>query len=114
MSKARLSVEIQKEILRLKALGNSKLKVSKILGINRETVRKYWDESVQDDCSDIPKWVEEINWEEVNHDINSKVPKKILYEELSDTIELPSYQAFCKYTKNNIKEDTNKSIIQII
>lgn len=111
MSKARLSVEIQKEILRLKALGNSKLKVSKILGINRETVRKYWDESVQDDCSDIPKWVEEINWEEVNHDINSKVPKKILYEELSDTIELPSYQAFCKYTKNNIKEDPKARVV---
>jgi transposase len=53
-------------------------------------------------------------WTKVNQGINSKVPKKILYEELSESIELPRYQAFCKYIKNNIKEDlTTKVVVKI-
>ena len=42
MSKKRLSLEIQKEIERLKSLGFSQRKVAKILGINKDTVNKYW------------------------------------------------------------------------
>ena len=43
MSKKRLSLEIQKEIERLKSLGLSQRKSAKILGINKDTVNKYWN-----------------------------------------------------------------------
>lgn len=102
---------IQNEIKRLKDLGHNKSEVSRILGINRETVRKYWQTTEALEEIDTPDWVNEIDWDRINHDINSKVPKKILYEELIETNELPSYQAFCQYIRNNIKEDSKAKVV---
>ena len=111
MAKLRLKMAIQKEIKRLRSLGHSKSGVSKILKINRETVRKYWELNEDQKQQDIPLWVQEIDWEKVNHDVGSKVPKKILYEELSEVTVLPSYQAFCQYIRNNIKEDPKSRVV---
>ncbi len=104
-------MEIAREIQRLKLIGESQRKVSKILGLDRGTVRRYWNEVPDQEIVNIPKWVEQIDWEEVNKDINSKVPKKILYEELSEVTNLPSYQAFCKYIKNNIKDEPKAQVV---
>lgn len=105
-------MEIAKEIQRLKGQGLSQRKVSNILGLDRGTVRRYWNEELKEvDTQDIPKWVKDIDWKEVNKEINLKVPKKILYEELSESTDLPSYQAFCKYIRNNIKEDPKENIV---
>ena len=111
MAGARLKVEIQKEIQRLKAQGRSKSKVAKLLGLNRETVRKYWNDVEFNHVSQAPPWALNVDWKKLKHDIKAKVPKKILYEELSEAIELPSYQAFCKYIKNNIKEDPKAQVV---
>ena len=44
----RTTMPIQNEILRLKGLKHNKTRVAKLLGINRETVIKYWDGPVTD------------------------------------------------------------------
>ena len=53
MSKARIGMAIQDEIKRLKELGHNKKKVATILGVNRETVRKYWEGAVDEIIKDI-------------------------------------------------------------
>lgn len=110
MPKARISMDIFTEIQRLKALGHSKKKVSELSKINRETVRKYWDRGPLENVCHSPAWSRSLDWEWINKEINSKVPKKILYEELCESADLPSYQAFCKYIKNNFKGDRTKEI----
>ena len=114
MTKVRKSMAIQDEIKRLKQLGHSKSKVSKLLGINRETVRKYWEGPVDQLILDIPDWVKNLDWEYINKEINSKTPKTILFEELSENFELPSYQSFCQYIRNHPADDTkNKIVVRI-
>jgi len=95
----RLCMDIQKEIIRLKNLGMNKSKISKLLKIDRGTVLRYWKFDIALK-SDQPKWTQDLDWVYLEKELN-KTPKKILYEELSETVELPSYQAFCKYIKNN-------------
>ncbi len=43
MARMKIHMVDQKEILRLKGLGHSRAEVSKLLKIDRGTVRKYWD-----------------------------------------------------------------------
>jgi hypothetical protein len=43
MARIKIHMVDQKEILLLKGMGHSKNQVSKLLKIDRGTVRKYWD-----------------------------------------------------------------------
>ena len=60
MSRRRLGVEIQKEIERLKSLGFSQRKVAKILGINKDTVNKYWNGLLGDKRRIPPEWAQSL------------------------------------------------------
>jgi len=111
MTKVRIGMLIQGEIKRLKELGHSKNKVSKILGINRETVRKYWHDPPDELPQDIPLWVKDLDWGYINKEIERKTPKKILFEELSENFKLPSYQSFCQYIRNHPASDGKENIV---
>jgi len=95
----------QREVLRLKALGHSKSEVTRLLGIDRATVRRYWHGPplALEIQRDAPSWVSELDWGYIREELDKKVPKKILYEEQSQSTELPSYQAFCEYLRNHEK-----------
>jgi hypothetical protein len=107
MTRMRTTMPIQNEILRPKGLGHNKTRVAELLGINRETVIKYWDGAVTDLAPLVPDWVRELDWEYANKELK-KTTKKILYNELRDVTSLPSYQAFWEYlrkhTENSIPE----------
>ncbi len=101
MSGKKIIMTKQSEVLRLKSLGHSKSEVTRLLGIDRATVRRYWDgphESVEI-VRDSPLWVEQLDWEYIRIELDKKVPRKILYEEQNQSVELPSYQAFCEYLR---------------
>lgn len=100
MGKKRINVDKMNEILRLKSLGHNKADTAKLLNLNRETVRKYWDLDVAIEGLDKPSWAQEIDWDYVESELG-KVSKKILYEEQKEIVNLPSYQAFCQYIRNN-------------
>ena len=110
MSRKRKNMIIQNEILRLKSLDHSQRKIAEILGIDRGTVRRDFKGEIPLPEVQTPPWVKDLEWDKVNTAINSKVPKKILYEELSEAHQLPSYQAFCKYIKNNKQEDPKDKV----
>jgi len=104
---------IRDEIKRLKNLGHNKSKVSKLLGVNRETVRKYWTEKAPDEVlSETPSWVKELDWDYINSEINTrKTPKTILFEELSENFNLPTYQSFCQYIRNHPSDNKKDNIV---
>jgi hypothetical protein len=43
MAGKRIYMSKQSEVLRLKALGRSKSEITRLVGIDRATVRRYWD-----------------------------------------------------------------------
>lgn len=103
MARMKIFMVDQKEILRLKELGHSKNEVSKLLKIDRGTVRKYWDGPPPEEASDPfrPTWVDEIDWPYIKKELEKKASRKVLYEEQSQSVELPSYQAFCEYIRKH-------------
>ncbi len=111
MSKVRLKMAIQEEILRLKGLGHSKKKVAELIGINRETVRKYWLGPPEHIIEKVPLWAKKLDWKYLKEEIKHKTPKNILFEELSESTSLPSYQAFCKYIRKNYSEDLEDKVV---
>lgn len=100
MGKKRITVDKINEILRLKSLGHNKADTAKLLKLNRETVRKYWNLDAVTEVMGTPDWAQEIDWDYIGPELG-KVSKKILYEEQKELINLPSYQAFCQYIRNN-------------
>ena len=118
MANAGLSVKIISEILRLKALGFTKRKISKILGIHRNTITKYLEaENVASlksatgpsnaVASEVPahvlgalacsSWVNNVDWQSIRDEILRSVPIQIIYEELVDQGKCPvTYPAFWK------------------
>lgn len=103
MANKRLVVSVQAEIKRLKKLGHSQRKISKLLGIDRGTISRYWEINEEVVHKDIPEWAKELDWEYIKKELTiRKTPKKILFEEFMGITGLPSYQAFSKYLKNNI------------
>jgi transposase len=98
MARKKLSMTKWNEIQRLKNLNHNKSEVSRLLNLTRETVIKYWDESAVTELL-IPHWAEKLDWQYLRTELNKKVPRKILYEEQAQLIELPSYQAFCEYIR---------------
>jgi transposase len=100
MANKKLTMTKQKEIQRLKNLGHNKTEVSRLLNINRETVIKYWDE-IHPLIPQAPSWVEQLDWDYIQKELDKNVPRKILYEEQAHSVELPSYQAFCEYLRRH-------------
>jgi transposase len=97
MGKSRIMMAIQNEIFRLKALGRSRRETSQILGIDKETVGKYWNGPVAESPPGTPTWVAGLNWEHIKTEIENGTSKKILYEELREDHGLPAYSNFCRY-----------------
>lgn len=115
MANVRLSMIIQQEILRLKGLGHSKRKAAKILGINRGTVSKYWDQEGPLDAPAVvpPLWAQKVDWDYIKKELKRST-RTVLYEELKELYsELPSYQAFCSYLKNHYSEYLPEVTIKI-
>jgi transposase len=101
---------IQEEIKRLKELGHSQRKVTKLLGIHRSTVRKYWDSPAPLPPNVEPPWVNQLDWNHLASEIENKTTMKILHEELSQAHDLPTYSSFCRILAKKIE---NKSGPQI-
>lgn len=101
MAQQGLHPVIQKEIQRLKKLELSQRQVTKRLGINRKSVRKYWDGEVPN-ISEAPSWVSSLDWEYINSELNNGITREVLYKELSEQFKLPNYQNFCKMVAKKI------------
>lgn len=78
-----LSMKKQQEVQRLKKLGLSERKISKALGISRNTIKKYEGELVEESgCT--PEWVEKVNWQEISKEISNGISLQVLWEELAE------------------------------
>jgi transposase len=113
MTGKRIYMSKQSEILRLKGLGHSKSEVTRLLGVDRDTVRRYWEGQplAAEVTRDPPSWVDQIDWDYIRKELEDRAPKKILYEEQGQAIELPSYQAFCEYLrKHKVKKNSEVTI----
>jgi len=107
---------VQQEILRLKTLGIRQRKVAKILGISRDSVKKYWN-GIVDETPNVgpPSWVLSLDWEHIKKEIERSVPRKILYQELQQLHALPAYSNFCRYIKIKFSnENSPKITIRIV
>jgi len=106
-----LNMKIVEEILRLKKMDFGKRKISRTLGIHRDTVSKYFDQSetAPTDNSGIanvvaaapaaadPQWYDTLDWQLVRDEIQKDVPISIVYGELVDDGKVPvTYPAFWK------------------
>lgn len=111
MARKRMNMAVQNEIKRLYELGHSQRSIAKLLGLNKDTVGRHLKDDFSEETSPTPEWAKEVDWNEVKREVHASVPKKILYEELSESLALPSYQSFCKYIKNNIKEDPKAKVV---
>jgi len=91
----------QKQIQFLKPLLKSKNKIAKHLGINRETVSKYWEETIPTGVlsARAPDWSAHIDWEYYKKEVGSGVSIKILYKEFSQVQKLPTYANFARYCR---------------
>lgn len=100
MARKRIEMSTQKNVLHHKSLGKNKSEVAQILGINRETVSRYWEGS-PDEVVQEPEWVALLNWDYIIDQVEHDVPRKILYEELSLENKLPDYSNFCRQVINH-------------
>jgi lambda repressor-like predicted transcriptional regulator len=106
-----LNMKIVDEIHRLKKMGFGKRKISRTLGIHRNTVSKYFDqpETSLSDSSRIAsvvgaeptandlEWYNTIDWQRVRDEIQKDVPISIVYGELFEDGKVPvTYPAFWK------------------
>lgn len=102
---------IQEEVHRLKSLGHSQRKCAIILGVSRNTIRKYWESTPELKNQDYPGWARNIYWEDIKKEVATGVPRKILYQELNSEHEgLPTYSNFTRFYKTYI-EDKAKSAV---
>jgi transposase len=110
MPRKRLSMNIQNEILRLKELGHSQRKIARILGVNKETVGRYWYGPITSQEQVAPIWAKQVDWNYITNELK-RAPIKIVYEELKEAHSLPSYQAFCSYIRNNHLVDVPPEVV---
>lgn len=103
MARKRIEMSTQKNVLHHKSLGKNKTEVAQILGINRETVSRYWEGSPETIMQE-PEWVALLNWDYIIDQIEHGVPRKILYEELGLENELPDYSNFCRQVINRFEK----------
>ena len=89
MANKPLGKRMQKEILRLNRLGFSKSRIASILGISRNTVRKYLRADIEGendidftlDNRYVPIWAEWIDWNNVKSAIDRGVALSVWWEE---------------------------------
>jgi len=100
-----ISMDLQKEIQYLKPLLKHKRKVARQLGIDRETVAKYWwpknEALAQQNLTG--HWPQKIDWQYVRRESESGISIKTLYKEFSVIHELPLYENFIRYYRLNIQ-----------
>ncbi len=96
MTNKRKPMVTQAEISRLKALGHSQRQVANLLGIHRNTVRSYWDQTIPREVTQAPEWTGQLDWTYINSELENNVPLNILFEELSLSNDLPTYSSFCR------------------
>ncbi|MBX7232250.1 MAG: helix-turn-helix domain-containing protein [Bdellovibrionales bacterium] len=111
MAGKELKMKIIDEILRLKSMGKSKRQISKILGIHRNTVSKYFEnesnniikEEIKNSFCGIESWVEKIEWEKIREEVLQGVPIQIIHEELREKGKLEVlYPAFWKQLRKRM------------
>jgi len=95
---------ILEEIQRLKKLEISQRKISKLLGIHRKTVKKYWTTSPDELLEGDPAWAAHLDWNYLSEEIKNRTPRKILYEEQQENHKLPSYSSFCRILAKKSKK----------
>ena len=100
MANKRLQMDKIYEIQRLKKLGHTKRKVSKLLGIDRGAVIRYWNLELSPETNS-PHWAKQVDWEYLQSELRGEVSRKVLHEELATSVSMPSYQAFCQYLRNH-------------
>ena len=112
MTMPRISMDLQKEIQFLKPLLKSQRKIAKHLGINREAVAKYWNQTIPDTIPSVvpPDWTTKIDWEYVQKEIKCGVSAQTLYKEFSRVEQLPSYQNFARYFRLHKKPEKNQEV----
>jgi hypothetical protein len=103
MARKRIEMCIQKDVLFHKEQGKKQRQVARILGINRETVARYWNGSV-DEISQEAEWVILLNWDHITDQVEHGVPRKILYEELAMENKLPAYSNFCRQVSLHLQK----------
>lgn len=113
MANKRKSMVIQEEIIRLKGLGHSQRKVAKILGIHRNTVRSYWEETSTLTEDQSPEWALLLDWNYIATEVENKVSLKILFEELSLGHELPSYSSFCRMCSKKFEKKAPEITVRV-
>jgi len=79
-----------REIQRLKSMGLGK-RVSRTLGISRNTLRKYWDPGVEEEGPREPityqaPWSKRVNWKEVEKAVGRKQSLAHYWEELLEGV----------------------------
>jgi transposase len=101
MARKRIEMTVQKDVLRLKSHGKNKAQVARELNVNRETVGRYWN-GAPADIAQQPDWVATLSWRYILDQLEHGVPRKILYEELAASHELPDYSNFCRQIQNRV------------
>ena len=116
MAKVGLNMKIVDEVLRLHKLGFKKRKIARALGIHRDTVTKYIEQSAGPTVEEhtpvlplpkfalttaqpveAPLWHETLNWQKVRDEHQQGVPLNILHSELFASNQAPvTYPAFWK------------------
>ena len=105
MANKRVKTMIQTEIQRLKELGRSQRQCSKILGISRNSVRKYWDMASAGPLSEFPPWARRLDWKDIKEEVNSGICKSVLHLELSEKHDdIPTYSSFCRFYSAHIDD----------
>jgi hypothetical protein len=104
MAGKRIEMTTQKDVLHYKNQGKNKSEVARILGINRETVLRYWDGTPEEIIQE-PVWVACLNWDYILDQVKHHVPRKILYEELSLENKLPDYSNFCRQINLHLERE---------
>jgi hypothetical protein len=95
MSRRKITMSVQQDVLQYKKLGKKQRHVARLLGVNSETVARYWNEHADEALSSL-EWVSVLNWDYIRDQLNSGVSRKILYEELAHDKKLPAYSNFCR------------------
>lgn len=95
-------MSVQQDVLQYKKIGKKQRQVARLLGINRETVARYWNESTDESLPSL-EWVVALDWEYIKSQLESGVSRKILYEELAQTHNLPAYSNFCRQAALQLK-----------
>lgn len=96
-------MSIQNDVLFHKKQGKTQRQVAGILGINRETVARYWNGSPEEISHEL-EWVALLNWDYITDQIKHGVPRKILYEELTKENKLPAYSNFCRQVSLHLEK----------